>query len=180
MAGEKKKRPFRKEYLNDFVQAPDGQYVYTGPHTVYAGGDARRRREVSVLWLCSLVPAALLVVHGLLPNGGMTGRPQLLLPYAAELIALFVLVWKLVRATAGGARLRTYVYEETYRQLPVYAAAAAIAACAGLIGIAATLIAGAFEGSDVSLAVFIVSQVMTASGGCVAFRTARKMPWQPE
>ena len=59
-----------------------------------------------------------------------------LLPYAGALVAGISAVWALARMSRGGARLRSYVYEETVAKLPlrclltgVFAALAAVGEC---------------------------------------------------
>ena len=58
------------------------------------------------------------------------------LPYAGALVAGISAVWALARMSRGGARLRSYVYEETVAKLPlrclltgVFAALAAVGEC---------------------------------------------------
>ena len=59
-----------------------------------------------------------------------------ILPYAGALVAGISAVWALARMSRGGARLRSYVYEETVAKLPlrclltgVFAALAAVGEC---------------------------------------------------
>ena len=59
-----------------------------------------------------------------------------ILPYAGALVAGISAVWALARMSCGGARLRSYVYEETVAKLPlrclltgVFAALAAVGEC---------------------------------------------------
>ena len=58
------------------------------------------------------------------------------MPYAGALVAGISAVWALARMSRGGARLRSYVYEETVAKLPlrclltgVFAALAAVGEC---------------------------------------------------
>lgn len=69
-------------------------------------------------------------------HGARAGAMQqfyVLLPYAGALVAGISAVWALARMSRGGARLRSYVYEETVAKLPlrclltgVFAALAAV------------------------------------------------------
>ena len=63
-------------------------------------------------------------------------RFYVLLPYAGALVAGISAVWALARMSCGGARLRSYVYEETVAKLPlrclltgVFTALAAVGEC---------------------------------------------------
>ena len=58
------------------------------------------------------------------------------MPYAGALVAGISAVWALARMSRGGARLRSYVYEETVAKLPLrclltggFAALAAVGEC---------------------------------------------------
>jgi len=51
MSGEKKKKSFRKEYLNDFQKNDSGKYVYSGEHRTYEGGVERWRKVMIILWI---------------------------------------------------------------------------------------------------------------------------------
>ncbi len=67
---------------------------------------------------------------------GPCSKFNVLLPYAGALVAGISAVWALARMSRGGARLRSYVYEETVAKLPlrclltgVFAALAAVGEC---------------------------------------------------
>ena len=74
--------------------------------------------------------------RAILPAPGAMQQFYVLLPYAGALVAGISAVWALARMSRGGARLRSYVYEETVAKLPlrclltgVFAALAAVGEC---------------------------------------------------
>ena len=80
--------------------------------------------------------AAALAAAGMVPAPGAMQQFYVLLPYAGALVAGISAVWALARMSRGGARLRSYVYEETVAKLPlrclltgVFAALAAVGEC---------------------------------------------------
>lgn len=89
-----------------------------------------------LLWaLCGGALAAL-AAAGMVPAPGAMQQFYVLLPYAGALVAGISAVWALARMSRGGARLRSYVYEETVAKLPlrclltgVFAALAASREC---------------------------------------------------
>ena len=79
---------------------------------------------------------AVLAAAGMVPAPGAMQQFYVLLPYAGALVAGISAVWALARMSRGGARLRSYVYEETVAKLPlrclltgVFAALAAVGEC---------------------------------------------------
>ena len=104
---QQKKTRRGREYLNDFRRDVNGSYLYQGSYRRYTGS----------------MPYAKL-------------RGLLWVPYAGALVAGISAVWALARMSRGGARLRSYVYEETVAKLPlrclltgVFAALAAVGEC---------------------------------------------------
>ena len=65
--------------------------------------------------LCGGALAAL-AAAGMVPAPGAMQQFYVLLPYAGALVAGISAVWALARMSRGGARLRSYVYEETVGQ----------------------------------------------------------------
>lgn len=175
---EKKKRSFRKEYLNDFKKDESGSYSYTGEYKTYCGSTQEWRRDIIILWVSCAVPAALLLVSGFLPGSGLSGNVLIILPYALELIALFILFWKMVRLTYGGMNLRKYVYTSTVGYLPGYTAAAAVCGGLALAGMIAALIIGTFTGTAAGLIIYLAGQLALLAGCFIILRTFRTMKWE--
>mgnify|MGYP000217109970 CR=1 FL=1 len=85
---------------------------------------------------CAAGALAALAAAGMVPAPGAMQQFYVLLPYAGALVAGISAVWALARMSRGGARLRSYVYEETVAKLPLrclltggFAALAAVGEC---------------------------------------------------
>ncbi len=177
MSGKKKKKSFRKEYLNDFQKDTSGKYVYSGEHRTYEAGTDQWRRTMTILWICLAVPAVLLIVIGCISGSGLAGNILIILPYALELIALFIVIWKMVRLTYGGMTLRKYVHESTVLHIPVYASVAAAIAALALAGIIISLIMGTFSGSTAGMIIYFAAQAALAAGSLIVVRLVKNMKW---
>lgn len=177
MSGEKKKKSFRKEYLNDFQKDGSGKYVYSGEHRTYEGGADSWRKVMIILWICLAVPATLLIVIGCISRSGLTGNILIILPYALELIALFIVVWKMVRLTYGGMTLRKYVHESTVLHIPVYASVAAALAAIALAGIIISLIMGTFSGNTAGMILYFAAQAALGAGSLITVHLVKTMNW---
>ena len=123
---QQKKTRRGREYLNDFRRDVNGSYLYQGSYRRYTGSMPYAKLR-GLLWaLCGGALAALAALQ----------QFYVLLPYAEALVAGISAVWALARMSRGGARLRSYVYEETVAKLPlrclltgVFAALAAVGEC---------------------------------------------------
>ena len=87
-------------------------------------------------FLARFPDVAALAAAGMVPAPGAMQQFYVLLPYAGALVAGISAVWALARMSRGGARLRSYVYEETVAKLPLrclltggFAALAAVGEC---------------------------------------------------
>ena len=129
---QQKKTRRGREYLNDFRRDVNGSYLYQGSYRCYTGSMPYAKLR-GLLWaLCGGALAAL-AAAGMVPAPGAMQQFYVLLPYAGALVAGISAVWALARMSRGGARLRSYVYEETVAKLPlrclltgVFAALAAV------------------------------------------------------
>lgn len=132
---QQKKTRRGREYLNDFRRDVNGSYLYQGSYRRYTGSMPYAKLR-GLLWaLCGGALAAL-AAAGMVPAPGAMQQFYVLLPYAGALVAGISAVWALARMSCGGARLRSYVYEETVAKLPlrcllteVFAALAAVGEC---------------------------------------------------
>ena len=122
---QQKKTRRGREYLNDFRRDVNGSYLYQGSYRCYTGSMPYAKLR-GLLWaLCGGALAAL-AAAGMVPAPGAMQQFYVLLPYAGAL----------ARMSRGGARLRSYVYEETVAKLPLrclltggFAALAAVGEC---------------------------------------------------
>lgn len=132
---QQKKTRRGREYLNDFRRDVNGSYLYQGSYRRYTGSMPYAKLR-GLLWaLCGGALTAL-AAAGMVPAPGAMQQFYVLLPYAGALVAGISAVWALARMSRGGARLRSYVYEETVAKLPlrclltgVFAALAAVGEC---------------------------------------------------
>lgn len=177
---EQKKRSFGKEYLKHFQRDAAGRYVYMGPHKVYSDKNGSWVRENIFLWICCALPAALLIVLGLIPESGLAGNALIMAPYALSVLALFIVIWKLVRFSYAGTRMRKYVYDQTAQLLPLYSFISAGLGAAAVICMIITLSLGTYSGSVISMVLYFITGAVLAAGGAVIAVRIRKLKWENE
>lgn len=125
MAGQRKPRG-RAKQAQYFAPSATGEYIYTGAHYTQTPGRFTWKQAMARRWAMGVAMAVLVVLSGCIPVPGMANTFYVLLPYAGELVSVCSLVWAVGRMTAGGERLREYVYEETVLRLPVRTVLAAV------------------------------------------------------
>ena len=115
---QQKKTRRGREYLNDFRKDVNGSYLYQGSYRRYTGS-MPYGKLLGLLWaLCGGALAAL-AAAGMVSAPGAMQQFYVLLPYAGALVASISMVWALARMSRGGARLRSYVHDETVAKLPL-------------------------------------------------------------
>lgn len=155
MGEQKKKKPGRRAYLNDFHPTARGDYVYTGKIIQWpAQGHGTRKQVLLRLWCWAALGTLASVLGGCLDGVGMDGRPYVLLPYVVGLILAGCTLWSLIRLTGGGEELRAYVYQATAERLPGLTLAWAIASGVTLAGEGVNLVLPGFQGNIVMAGFF--------------------------
>lgn len=162
MGEQKKKKPGRRAYLNDFHPTAGGDYVYTGPMLPWPpAGQGTRNQVLLRLWALALVGALATVAGGCLPGVEMDGRPYVLLPYMAGLVLAGCSLWSLARLTGGGEELRAYVYQATVERLPGLTLAWAILSALTLVGELVNLALPGFPGQAPMAGLFAALEGVT-------------------
>lgn len=180
MEEQKKKKSFRKEYLNDFQRDLNGRYVYMGQHMVFEGNDSAWRKDNLILWACCLVPAILIIIVGVLPGAGLIGKALLLIPYALMLISLFIVIWKMVRFSYSSGRMRQYVHSQTVAVIPVYSLIMAGLGTASVICMIIALIAGLYKENVFAVILYFVTGISFAAGGFCISKILKRENWTVE
>lgn len=158
MAEEKKNnRRGRRSYLNDFKSTVNGEYIYAGAHYVPVGGEPARKALLGKLWLAALPLAAGAVAGGCIRAPGAMDCFYVLGPYIAALISAVSLVWALCRMSAGGPRLREYVYQRSVEAIPSRAVITAVFAGLALAGEVLYVLLNGTEGMALGMVLFLLS-----------------------
>ena len=81
----------RYSYLDDYKKGIDGKYVYYGRHYVYQG-ELPLNRYKWMLGGVDLFLAALYIAGGFQDAGILWSRWYVVVPYALEVVAVFLLI----------------------------------------------------------------------------------------
>ena len=118
MAEEKKKRPGKRDHLNDFYKDVSGQYVYGG--AMYTNGltPAQHKRFILRLWLCAGGSLLGQIAAGCIPAAGMGDGFWVLPFYLGTIISTIMVCWAMWELTDGGEPMREYIYNASVGKLP--------------------------------------------------------------
>lgn len=100
-------------YLDDYKKGIDGTYVYYGRHHVFRGTEQELRRYRMILLAISLVSAALFIASGLMDGGAIWSSWYVVLPFAIEVVIIFLLIWKAVTLLMEKHPVKSYLYKKT-------------------------------------------------------------------
>ena len=174
MADKKKKRPGRRDYLNDFHQNVAGEYMNTGQTHAWK---SPRSRTLLKLWLCAVAALGTAVAAGCIPNTGMERRVWALIPYVLMLISSGVQGWFLYKLTDGGDPVRDYVWRASVPRLPTVGIVTGILAFASIVAEIANIYAPNFAGRLPFALVLIALDVLAGATSVALSRTVKGLEW---
>ena len=102
----------RYSYLDDYKQGTDGKYVYYGRHYIYQG-ELPVKKYKWMLGITDILLAVLYILGGFQNAGLIWSRWYVVVPYAAELVAIFLLVWKTLSLILEKVPVKAYIYKKT-------------------------------------------------------------------
>ncbi len=172
---EKKPRGLRP-WLDDIQLDGSGKYAYKGSHMKFSGDEAQRKRFLWRLGLPMAGAAVCTVAAGCLNVGDADNTMYVLIPYMIEVIAAVAFVWSSVRLLLGGSILRSYVFDQTVKRLPVLAVLLALGAAATLTGAAVFLIL--HQTIDAATAVYLLLHAAVCALSLFGFKALRKAKWE--
>jgi hypothetical protein len=165
-----------RPWLDDIQLDGSGKYAYKGSHMKFAGDEAQRKRFLLTLGLSMGGAAVCTVAAGCLDVGDADNTMYVLIPYMIEVIAAVAFVWSSVRLLLGGSVLRSYVFNQTVKRLPVLAAILALGAAATLVGAAVFLIL--HQTIDASTAVYLFLHAAVCALSLLGWKALRSAEWE--
>ena len=177
---DRKGRRKRREYLEDFHEDLNGEYVYEGAYYRYAdeGLPYRQfRRRLGALGAALLLAE---IAAGCVPSPGMSGNFYVVLPYALGLVSAVSVCWALARLRRGGERLRAYEYEAAVKALPGRALLTLIFSALSIAGELVCLSAGGAETGFAAGAAFLAAGAVSLLSALGIRRLIRRCRWDEE
>ncbi|MBE6835041.1 MAG: hypothetical protein E7515_02175 [Ruminococcaceae bacterium] len=166
--------PRKWKFLENFKLGPEGSYVYTG-ETYSLKADYKKAYLIFVVFGVSL--ALCVIGSGLINAAGMNNTFYVIIPYIAEVISLFVILWSNIKLVYAGEKVRAYVYEPTRHRIPEGTLALAVFSAASLLGSIVFTALHGFEGKMLLCIVFWLLKVLTVLLSLAFNRFFKKKEW---
>ena len=123
-----KKPRGRRPWLDEIQLGGDGQYAYRGSHQKFSGDDEAFRCFRLTLGVAAALVAVCVVAAGCLNVGTLDNTVWVLVPYMLEVVLTAAFAWSAVRLLLQGSVVRSYIFKQTVKRLPVLAIVNAAAA----------------------------------------------------
>lgn len=182
MAQDKSKRPHknRKAYLKDIRPNLSGEYVYVGAHYRYAGKDLSYGKAIAGIAVPALLSLAAFVAAGFVNAGGMSNTFYVLIPYMAEAIAVFTLLWAVCKLLMNGQRVRDYIFDASFNKLPVRALLSSVFAAVGMVSIIVFVAINGPDGSMGELVLLFAAKILAIVAPLVLRKLVKLVKWEKE
>ena len=171
---KKKKRPHRRDYLNDFKLNVAGEYIYTGKVLHWS---ADRKRTLALLWALSLGACAAAVAGGCIPGTGMENSAWVLLPYVAGLICAFVCLYTVAKLAFAGEKVREYIFKGSVEKLPLRTLMTAIFSAIAVLGELVNLFLPIFRGKIWAGILFMGLEAAICAASILLRRAVVRLEW---
>ena len=168
------KGPKGWDYLNEYKQTADGQYVYTG--NLYVLHDAGNvRRKIGVLWALTVLAV---IGSGLINAGGMNNSFYVIIPYIIEVICAFAMSWHVIRLIFTKGDFKEYYYNKIVNGVPASSFILCISAAAGFIASVVFDILHSFDGKMLLCILYLISKLVCISFGVLIYRFYKTVEWE--
>ena len=167
----------RYSYLDDYKKGMNGEYVYYGRHYIYQG-DLPIRKYKWLLGITDILLAVLYIVAGLQDAGVIWNRWYVVLPYAAHVVVVFLLIWKCLTLIFEKVPVKAYMYKKS---VPWFRPLGLILAVICALLIIGTVICMAVDPEQVRMTgciIFLVIMVLMGVIGVLFADRVRKYPWE--
>jgi len=169
----------RYSYLDDYKKGMDGKYVYYGRHYIYQG-DLPIRNYKGLLVLTDVLLAALYIAAGLQNAGIIWNRWYVVLPYAVEVLVIFLLIWKSLTLLFEKIPVKAYIYKKS---VPWFRPLGLILAVVCGLCIIGTVVCMAADPEQVHMTgsiIFLVIMVLMGVLAVLFANRVRKYTWVPD
>jgi hypothetical protein len=163
------------KFADDYKLGADGKYVFTGDLYSLKGD---YKKTYLFIFLFGLALSCAVIGAGLINAAGMNNTFYVILPYMAEVICLFVILWNITRLIYSGDRVKGYVYEPVCQRILRGSVAVAVFALLALTGSVVFTALHSFEGKMLQCILYWLLKVLTAFTGIAFNRYFKKKEWE--
>jgi len=167
-------------YLDDYRKGMDGKYVYYGKHYVLHGDQDALRTYKWILGIADLLLIGLFIVSGLMDAGIIWSTWYVVIPYALEVIGVFVLVWKTGSLLLEKVPVKAYIYKRTVPWFRPAALILAVVALLALIGALICMLLNPDHVKTTGCVIYMLLQLLLTAVCAVFANMMKKYTWEPD
>ena len=170
----------RYSYLNDYKKGMDGKYVYYGRHYIVDGGSPACKRIKLILGITDILLVVLFVISGLLDAGRIWNTWYVVIPFAVQVVMIFLLAWKSLSLIMEKYPVKEYIYK---RSVPWFKPCTIILAVTCLVSICMTGLCMILETEWIKSAGCIIYMVINLVMAAVCFASVKmtgSYAWEPD
>lgn len=167
----------RYSYLDDYKKGMDGKYVYYGRHYIYQG-ELPLRSYKWMLGITDILLTALYIIGGLQNAGVLWSRWYVVLPFAAEVVAIFLLIWKSLSLMFEKVPVKAYIYKKTVPWFRPLGLIQAVLSGLSVIGTVVCMAANPQEVRITGCIIYLVIKVLMGVIGVLFANRIRQYPWE--
>lgn len=175
MMADKKPRG-RRPWLDEIQLSGDGQYAYRGSHMKFSGDDDAFRRFRGTLGSFTAVLVVCVAATGCLNVGKLDNTVWVLVPYMLEVVFTAALAWSAVRLLLQSSVVRSYIFQQTVKRLPVLAV---IDASAAVLTFGSAIVLSAIEKSfPAPVIIYLLLQAAVCALSLLEWKALKQTTWE--
>jgi hypothetical protein len=167
--------PRKYKFLDSFRPGADGKYVYTGDTFALKGNYKSAYLKMSLMCIAL---ALCTVGSGFINAAGMNNTFYVIIPYAGEIICLFVILWNSTRIIYAGQNVRAYIYEPCVPRIYSGALALSVFSLVAFVGSVVFTVLHGFEGKTLHCIFYWFLKLITVPFGIALNRFVKKLEWE--
>ena len=175
MMADKKPRG-RRPWLDEIRLGGDGQYAYRGSHMKFGGEEAAFRRFRLTNGVLTACLAVCVAATGCLNVGTLDNTVWVLVPYMLEVVFTAAFAWSAVRLLLQGSVVRSYIFKQTVKRLPVLAVIDALAA---ILTFGSVVVLSAIEKSfPAPVIIYLLLQAAVCALALLELKVLKRAAWE--
>ncbi len=175
MMADKKPRG-RRPWLDEIRLGGDGQYAYRGSHMKFGGDEAALRRFRLTNGALTACLGVCVAATGCLNVGRLDNTVWVLVPYMLEVVFTAAFAWSAVRLLLQGSVVRSYIFKQTVKRLPVLAVVDALAA---ILTFGSAVVLSAIEKSfPAPVIIYLLLQAAVCVLALLELKVLKRAAWE--
>ena len=160
----------KSEYLSEYKLDENGKYVYKGKYYSINDSVENIKNIYIKAWVLNILIACAAIGSGCINAAGMNNSFYVIIPYIAEIAALFAYSLNSIGLFSQGYKVKEYIYKKKFFKLSPAAMGIAISSAIGFICSLIFVISNGFQNQIFECVLYLALKILVF---CFAFYTSR-------